>query len=83
MTNEEKEAWLSERGWSTWYNPKYWVHSDCVEDPSSMDYTNYGFNIDDAIAYEKLGRPKFKFHQLPQMSKIEMAIRTKGLKENE
>lgn len=62
---------------------RYWVHYDCVEDHKSMDYTNYGFNIDDAIAYEKLGRPKFKLYPFPHMSKIEMAIRTRGLKEND
>ena len=82
MTLEEKQEFLKSKGWSTWYNPKYWVHPEMVEDPASMDYTNYGMNIDDAIRYEKIGKPKFKLFPIPVMSQLDMALRTKDLTEN-
>ena len=78
----KKEKWLRKRGWSQWYNPQYWVHPDSVEDPSHMDYTNYGMTIDDAIKYEKIGKPPHKFSALPYFSRLELAHRTKGLKAN-
>lgn len=79
MTNEEKLKFLEERGWSTWYNPNYWVHPESVENPKAQDYTNYGMNIDDAIAYENLGKPKHKQMILPGLSQMEMAVATEGL----
>jgi hypothetical protein len=74
-----KEKFLKDRGWSTWYNPNYWVHPESVINPKAQDYTNYGMNIDDAIAYEKLGKPKHREFPLPIMSQIEMAQATEGL----
>jgi len=82
VNQDDKEKFLTSKGWHTWYNPKYWVHPDCVEDKTRMDYTNYGFILDEAFEYEKIGKPKFRFFPLPVMSQIDMCDRTKGLKEN-
>ena len=43
---------LMSNGWSTWYHPDYWVHTDVIEDPSRQDYTDYGMNIYDALTFE-------------------------------
>ena len=76
--NQDAE-FLRSKGWHTWYNEKYWVHPECVEDKTRMDYTNYGMTIEDAVKYEKLGKPKFAFFPLPYLSKMDMAIKTQGL----
>jgi hypothetical protein len=81
MTEEEKAAWLIERGWSTYYNPRYWVHPKTVADPSQQDYTNYGMLIDDAVAYENIGCPPHQPMGFPSLSRMDLAKRTKGLTE--
>lgn len=80
MTKDEKEKWLTERGWSTWHHQNYWVHPDSVEDKKSQDYTNYGMNLDDAVAYENLGKPKHRAGMgCHEMSRLSLAIETEGL----
>ena len=74
------EDWLRERGWSTWYNENYWVHRDSVEDSTKQDYTNYGMGWQDAVRYERLGKPKHKYTGCPQLSQEFMALDTGGLK---
>jgi hypothetical protein len=71
--------WLVRRGWSTWYNPEYWVHPDSVEDPAQQDYTNYGMTWEDALQYERIGKPKHRPMGLPGLSRMQMAIATEGL----
>jgi hypothetical protein len=75
MTEDDLKA----RGWHTWYNPNYWVHRDSVERPNEQDYTNYGMCFEDAVRYERLGKPKHRSMGLPGLSRIEMTIRTGGL----
>lgn len=75
MTEEK----MRKLGWHQWYNDKYWVHSDSVENPTTQDYTDFGFTFEEAVKYEHLGRPKFKQLGMPILSKVSMAIRTKGL----
>jgi hypothetical protein len=53
----EKEKFLIERGWDTYMLGDCWVHPDSVEDPKVQDYTNYGMCLDDAVRYERLGKP--------------------------
>ena len=55
MTEDE----LIAKGWHRWYNEKYWVHPDLVEDQMKQDYTNYGMSFDLAVEMEQKGRPKF------------------------
>ena len=77
---EPKDAkWLEDRGWSKWYNENYWVHPDSVQDPTRQNYTDYGFSLEEAVKYESIGKPKHKYLGLPQLSKIDMAVSTKGL----
>lgn len=59
MTDAEKKAFLVERGWNTYYNPKYWVHPKTVANPEAQDYTDYGMSLDDAVRYEQEGRGPF------------------------
>lgn len=56
MDIKEKEQFLIERGWHTYYNPNYWVHKKTVRDHTISDYTNYGFDLDGAYEYEFSGR---------------------------
>lgn len=77
MSPEAK--WLQSQGWYTWYNENYWVHPESVSDPFQQDYTNYGMNLEDAVAYELLGKPKHKAMGLPGLSQLEMALATAGL----
>jgi hypothetical protein len=76
----EDEKYLKDRGWHTWYNPNYWVHKDLVEDPNSMDYTNYGMSLDHALDFEKKGKPKFRSMGFPPLSMLEMAARMEAEK---
>lgn len=55
------------------------MHPDCVEDPSKQNYTEYGMLIEDAIRYENIGKPKFKFYGLPIFSQMDMNEKTEGL----
>jgi hypothetical protein len=52
MTKDEKEKYLVDNGWSTWYNDDYWVHPEIVDDSSFQDYTNYGMDLDAAVKYQ-------------------------------
>lgn len=67
-TKKEKEWFLREHGWSTWYHEDYWVNPDVVEDPSRQDYTDYGMRLDDAYKYETGDYPKFKPMGMPAIS---------------
>jgi hypothetical protein len=63
-TKEEKEAYLTSRDWSTWYNPKYWVHIEIDKRLTNAvgDYTAFGSDLDGAYAlekeYEKTGKSR-------------------------
>lgn len=53
--NKEKyiiTKFLIKRGWSTWYNPNYWVHPKTVNDTLKQDYTNYGMDLLSAFVHE-------------------------------
>lgn len=52
MNKEDKKKFLEERGWSTYYNPDYWVHEKTIVDKSRQDFTNYGMNLEDAYNFE-------------------------------
>ncbi len=54
--DEDMKSYLEARGWHTWYNPNYWVNPKCVHDRTRQDYTNYGFPLEEAFAYEVEGR---------------------------
>ena len=60
MDNIIKEKYLKKHGWSTWYNPGYWVNPDIISDPLSQDYTTYGMSIDDAYIWQTLRLGKIK-----------------------
>lgn len=60
LSKEEKEQFLIDRGWETWYNPNYWIHEKTVADPKSQDHTNYGMSLEDAYRYEIENRGPFK-----------------------
>ena len=52
VSPEEKAEVLTEAGWSTWYNPNYWVHTKTVADPNVQDHTDYGLPLDSAFEFE-------------------------------
>lgn len=79
MSERDDAAWLKARGWSTYYNPNYWVHPKTVADPSQQDYTNYGMTAEDALAYERIGCPPHQPMGLPGLSRLMLAYETKGL----
>lgn len=81
MSKTEDEAFAKERGWSTYYNPNYWVHPKTVEDPMQQDYTNYGMCIEDVVRYEAIGCPKHPPMGIPGLSRMHIALETKGLTE--
>ena len=49
---------LKSKGWHQWYNENYWVKEDLVED--DLDYTNYGFNLEEAVKVERLNKNGIK-----------------------
>lgn len=57
LPDEEKERFLREGGWETWYSPGYWIHSKVVSDPEIQDKTDYGIGMDEAFIYEVLNAP--------------------------
>ena len=59
---EDQEKFIKSKGWSTWYNPRYWVHPKTISDESRQDYTNYGMDLNSAYCFEKLNLPKFEPH---------------------
>lgn len=77
MTRDEKEKHLRDNGWRTWHSKDYWVHPDTVQDPTRQDFTDYGLNLETALRYEKIGRPKFNYcGGIPVASLFEMFRRT-------
>jgi hypothetical protein len=60
VTRAEMEKFLSERGWSTWYHPDYWVHTKTIADPKQQDHTNYGMHLEDAYLFETKKLPPFQ-----------------------
>jgi len=56
----EQEKYIRSKGWTTWYNEKYWVHSKTVKDQSVQDFTNYGMDLNSAYCFEKLKLPPFE-----------------------
>ena len=52
MNKEDKEKFLKDNGWHTWYNEEYWVHQKTISDSSRQDYTNYGMSLDKAYEFE-------------------------------
>jgi len=57
---KEQENYIKSKGWSTWYNEKYWVHPKTIVDDNRQDYTNYGMDLNSAYCFEKLNLPKFQ-----------------------
>ena len=51
---DEMEAFLKERGWSQWYNARYWVHPKVVALPKAQDYAAYGLSLQVAYLAEVL-----------------------------
>jgi len=49
---------LKSKGWHQWYNKNYWVKKDLVDD--ELDYTQYGFCLEEAVKIEKLNKNKEK-----------------------
>lgn len=56
----DKTAFLIDKGWSTWYNPDYWVHPKIVQDETKQDYTNYGMSLEQAYEFETNNQEPFK-----------------------
>jgi hypothetical protein len=46
------EKFLIRRGWNTYYNENYWIHTKTVKDPHEQDHTNYGMDLESAFVYE-------------------------------
>lgn len=49
--DDDKRAYLERQGWSTWYNPNYWVH--LRYGTPARDYTYFGLPLDEAVAAEQ------------------------------
>jgi len=64
MTASEKEGFLKERGWHTWYHKDKWVNPKLVKDPTRQDYTNYWLTIDKAVEWERNGGTSFGMNLL-------------------
>ena len=62
ITLKAQEKFIKSKGWATWYNPKYWVHSKTIEDATRQDYTNYVMYLNSAYCFEKLNLPPFKYY---------------------
>ena len=65
LTLDQKIAYIKKKGWEQYYNPNYWVHPKTVEDKTRQDYTNYGFNAEEAYIVEKNKLYPFPFTPLP------------------
>lgn len=52
MSEKEKQDFLKQKGWHTWYHPSYWVHEKLVKNSQAQDYTNYGMSLDAAYSHE-------------------------------
>lgn len=52
LSKKDMQTYLESKGWHTWYNPEYWVHTKTIVDPKRQDYTNYGMSLERAYAYE-------------------------------
>jgi len=61
---------LKSRGWRRWYNEDYWVKKDLVDD--ELDYTLYGFSLEDAVKVEKLNKNKEKIKNRFGISSLNM-----------
>jgi len=77
ITLKAQEKFVKSKGWSTWYNPKYWVHPKMIIDATRQDYTNYGMDLNSAYCFEKLNLPSFKFNFFPILSQKQQAIENK------
>lgn len=77
ITLKEQEDFIKLRGWSTWYNEKYWVHPKVITDEKCQDYTNYGMDLNSAYCFEKLALPKFLPFPLPIMSQQMQGLENK------
>ena len=86
MDNINKEKYLKKKGWSTWYNPNYWVNPKMIVDPESQDYTDYGMSLGDAYVWEsnRLGKVKsicgfprmnMEFHITGKSTKVKNKIK--------
>lgn len=77
MKDSEKKAFLTSRGWHTWYNKNYWVNKNLVADPKSQDYTNYGMDLKSAYFHEKNQLGPF---EVPFCGNARMSMVAKGIK---
>jgi len=73
----KQEAFIKSKGWSQWYNVRYWVNPKTVADERSQDYTNYGMDLNSAYCFEKLNLPKFQPFPFPRMSQNEQGLENK------
>ncbi|MEK6881381.1 MAG: hypothetical protein AABY22_17290 [Nanoarchaeota archaeon] len=67
LNRKDKETFLRERGWYTWYNEDYWVHEKTVEDLKRQDPTNYGLTLNEAHEFEINKQKPFKGQFLGHM----------------
>jgi hypothetical protein len=74
---KQQEKYIKSKGWSTWYNPKYWVNPKTVVDEKRQDYTNYGMSLNSAYCFEKLNLPKFLPFPFPILSQQSQALKNK------
>lgn len=72
-----QEKYITSKGWSTWYNPKYWVNPKTIKDSSCQDYTAYGMDLNSAYCFEKLRLPKFIPCFLPLFSQQSQGLANK------
>lgn len=77
ITLKAQEKFVKSKGWSTWYNPKYWVHPKTIEDGHYQNYTCYGMDLNSAYCFEKLNLPAFKPHMFPIISQKQQMIENK------
>ena len=68
ITLKEQEKYIKSKGWSTWYNPNYWVNPKTIADAKCQDYTSYGMDLNSAYCFSKLKLPKFKPFPFPLFS---------------
>jgi hypothetical protein len=72
-----QEKFIKSKGWSTWYNPNYWVHEKTVVEPNKQDYTDYGMDLNSAYCFEKLKLPRFMPCFLPLLSQQSQGLANK------
>lgn len=83
MKIESKLKFLKSKGWHQWYNENYWVKEDLVED--GLDYTNYGFSLEEAFIIQKLNKNGEKIRNrfgLKELNRVDFLTRI-GFKEAE